>query len=116
MELFDQAAEADIILLNYMGMTIGFVASAWLETSFTLQLLRCSGEYRWMRATLWCLPVAISIMEVAAAIVPWVMWHPAERAWKPWIEGQCYPKRSFWTFALVISREYLNQSTKFSTR
>ncbi|KAJ2904043.1 hypothetical protein MKZ38_008975 [Zalerion maritima] len=103
MSLLGHTAESDVILLNHLAVTLGFISSAWAKTSFILQLLPCANDYRWLKVTLWGLFGAINIVLTVTSIIPWIMCYPSEKAWKPWLEGSCDPKRSFWSFAMIVS-------------
>lgn len=82
------------------------MAAAWSKTSFALTLYRLTTDRPFMRAFLWFAIISINLACSGVVVVTWAQCTPAEKVWRPSVEGSCWPKSvhiNYNIFAAVYS-------------
>lgn len=70
------------------------LGAAWSKTSFALTLLRITreGDQRVVYLGIWAVIVTMNLVLTFNAIVQFIWCAPAARAWRPDLEGKCWPR------------------------
>lgn len=81
-----------------LGVIIATVFSvlgaAWSKTSFAFTLLRITREgSRIIYWGIWCVIITLNVVLVFNAILQFIWCTPAQMAWNPNIEGQCWDRK-----------------------
>ncbi|KAK6219091.1 hypothetical protein LQW54_002593 [Pestalotiopsis sp. IQ-011] len=93
-----------LVKLTDITSALTLVAAACSKTSFALSLLRLTTGS--LKALVWFIIITMSSVLCANAILPYARCYPAERAWNPHAEGDCFDIRisiRFSVFAAAYS-------------
>ncbi|KAL2268280.1 hypothetical protein VTJ83DRAFT_3126 [Remersonia thermophila] len=87
---FDPKNLSPFLLYSNLAGSFSILAASWSKTSFALTVLRISAG--WVKALVWFIIVTLNACLGVAVAITWVQCTPVEKVWRPFLDGDCWPK------------------------
>ncbi|KAL1838031.1 hypothetical protein VTJ49DRAFT_3125 [Mycothermus thermophilus] len=78
------------LLYSNLAGSFSILAAMWSKTSFAFTVLRISSG--WIKALVWFIIITLNVCLGVAIAITWAQCTPVEKVWRPFIEGDCWPK------------------------
>jgi hypothetical protein len=89
----------DLALWGNVTLTFVVTMLAWTKTSFAFTLLRFTND--WIKKIVWFIIISMNVLFFWCALVHWIYCKPLNKAWNPFLPGQC------WEYKVVVNFDIL---------
>jgi hypothetical protein len=78
------------LLYSNLAGSFSILAALWSKTSFAVTVLRISSG--WTKVLVWFIIITVNACLGGAIAITWAQCTPIEKAWRPFLPGECWPK------------------------